>query len=148
VAFRKRDAPVAIGYLGADTGVANEVEAVLSDSDRYRLREVSVDEFLDESGAVDGLLVDTAALTDPGEDLVAALDTDRPVLAVGPGRECTVSARTAPFVDAFCFPLLPPEEVHATLDSVFEERLRNLGMSASELLDVIFESVPVHLYLR
>jgi len=147
VAFRKRDAPVAIGYLGADTGVANEVEAVLSDSDRYRLREVSVDEFLDESGAVDGLLVDTAALTDPGEDLVAALDTDRPVLAVGPGRECTVSARTAPFVDAFVS-LTAPEEVHATLDSVFEERLRNLGMSASELLDVIFESVPVHLYLK
>ena len=147
MALNETDNSIELGYVGDGLSL-DENDGPLVGSDRYVLSAASVDALADETADFDRFLVDTGRLDGSDEALVAALDVDRPVISVSSDDAVTVSADALPHVDAYLSLSSGEVESLDPLDSVFEDHWRNLGMPADELLDVIFESVPVHLYLK
>ena len=135
-----------VGYL--DTGGEERLASLPPDRSGYEIRRLATGEIGDER--LDALVVETLALTEGDEDLLAAIDAAPVsfVVAVGGETPLRVPENALGLVDEHVAIAGSLDPLWSVLESARENRWSNLGLSNEALVETIFEEVPIHLYLK
>jgi len=134
-----------VGFVGPKAELSDPFG--LAGAAGYEIERVTAETLGDRS--LDVLLVASRSLAAGGDALVAAIEAADVALVVAVSRgEVAVPATALGAVDEHVAIDDTPDRLRSLLDEVREQRWSNLGLSPETLLDRVFETVPIHLYLK
>jgi len=132
-----------IGYVGSAWALG-EGSTALDERREYVVERLGIEDI--EGADVDALVVDDRLV-----DAAADLSSDETValLAVGEDETVTVESATLACLDEHV--VIDGDDLSPlvdALDSVLNDRWRNLGMDPDRFLDAVFARAPAHLYVK